>query len=131
VTLTLMYWNIRSRELTLANAGAIPPMICRQGERVRVMAEGVPLGLLENREYDEVSVQTQSGDAVVLFSDGVADQLNREQQEYGAGRLFKALKNACSLSATDVVSAIFADLDKHTDGAPMSDDQTLIAVKVK
>ena len=131
VTLTLMFWNTRTRKLTLANAGAIPPMICREGERVRVMAEGVPLGLLEDREYDEVTVQTQSGDAIVLYSDGVADQLNREQHEYGSGRLFKALKASAHLPASDLVTALFEDLDKHTDGTPMSDDQSLIVAKVK
>lgn len=131
VTLTLMYWNIRTRELTLSNAGAIPPMISRAGERVKVTAEGVPLGLLEDRDYDEVTVKTESGDAIVLYSDGVADQSNREQQEYGSARLFKALKATCHLSASEVVSALFEDLDKHADGTPMSDDQTLIVVKVK
>ncbi|HYI94923.1 MAG TPA: GAF domain-containing SpoIIE family protein phosphatase [Bryobacteraceae bacterium] len=131
VTLTLMYWNIRTQELTLSNAGAIPPMICRDGERVVITAEGVPLGLLDDREYDEVTVQTKSGDAIVLFSDGVADQLNHEHQEYTSGRLFKALKAAAQLPAKELVATLFADLDKHTDGAPMTDDQTLIVAKVK
>ena len=41
------------REFTLANAGAIPPMICRGGEIVKLRAEGVPSGLLDSREYEE------------------------------------------------------------------------------
>jgi sigma-B regulation protein RsbU (phosphoserine phosphatase) len=131
VTLTLMYWNTRTRELTLSNAGALPPMICRDGERVRVTAEGIPLGLLEDREYDEVTVKTKKGDTIVLFSDGVADQQNRQDQDYGTGRLFKALKGVCDQPANKVVDAIFADLDAHTDGGPMTDDQTLIVARVK
>lgn len=131
VTLTLMYWNTRTRELTLSNAGALPPMICRQGERIRVTAEGIPLGLLEDREYDEVTVKTKKGDTIVLFSDGVADQQNRLEQDYGTGRLFKAMKGICDQPAEAVVSAIFADLDAHTDGGPMTDDQTLIVARVK
>ena len=93
VTLTLIYWNTRTRELRLSNAGAIPPMICRDGERVRVTAEGIPLGLLEDRDYDEVTVKTKKGDTIVLYSDGVADQLNRQDQEYGGARLFKAAES--------------------------------------
>jgi sigma-B regulation protein RsbU (phosphoserine phosphatase) len=126
-----MYWNTRTRELTLSNAGALPPMICRDGERVRVTAEGIPLGLLEDREYDEVTVKTKKGDTIVLFSDGVADQQNRQDQDYGTGRLFKALKGVCDQPANKVVDAIFADLDAHTDGGPMTDDQTLIVARVK
>ena len=45
VTLLLMYWDGKKRELTLANSGAIPPMICRKGERIKVRIEGIPLGL--------------------------------------------------------------------------------------
>jgi phosphoserine phosphatase RsbU/P len=131
VTLTLMYWNTRTRELILSNAGALPPMICREGERIRVTAEGIPLGLLENREYDEVTVKTKKGDTIVLFSDGVADQQNRQEEDYGTGRLFKALKGVCDESADDVVSAIFRDLDAHMDGGPMTDDQTLVVARVK
>ena len=80
----------------------MPPMICRDGERVRVTAEGIPLGLLEDREYDEVTVKTKKGDTIVLYSDGVADQLNRQDQEYGSARLFKAVKAAATLPAKQV-----------------------------
>lgn len=131
VTLTLMYWNTRTRELTLSNAGAIPPMVLRDGERVKVTAEGIPLGLLEDREYDEVTIHPKADDTILLYSDGVADQLNRQEQEYGTARLFKALKAAGHLPASELVTAVFADLDKHSDGHPMTDDQTLIAVRVK
>jgi len=131
VTLLLMYWNVPTRQLTISNAGAIPPMILRNGERVRLTAEGVPLGLLEDREYDEITFKTQPGDTILLYSDGVADQLNRSEQDYGATRLFKALKSVGHLPASDLVTGIFADLDKHAEGAPTSDDQTLIAVRVQ
>jgi phosphoserine phosphatase RsbU/P len=130
VTLTLIYWNTRTRELRLSNAGAIPPMICRDGERVRVTAEGIPLGLLEDRDYDEVTVKTKKGDTIVLYSDGVADQVNRQDQEYGGARLFKAVKAAATLPAKQVLAAIVEDLDQHMDGGPMSDDQSLIVAKV-
>jgi phosphoserine phosphatase RsbU/P len=130
VTLTLIYWNTRTRELRLSNAGAIPPMICRDGERVRVTAEGIPLGLLEDRDYDEVTVKTKKGDTIVLYSDGVADQLNRQDQEYGGARLFKAVKAAATLPAKQVLAAIVEDIDQHMDGGPMSDDQSLIVAKV-
>src|SRR6185312_5970215 len=51
VTLTLLLWEHRNFKLTMANAGGLPPLICRNGEIVKVRVEGVPLGLLEEREY--------------------------------------------------------------------------------
>jgi sigma-B regulation protein RsbU (phosphoserine phosphatase) len=131
VTLTLLSWNALTHELTLANAGALPPMLCRNGEQVNVDAEGIPLGLLDDREYDEVTLQLKTGDTFLLYSDGVADQQDREGQEYGTTRLFKALKSVCEKPAQAIVTVLFEDLDKHTDGGSMTDDQTLIAVKVQ
>jgi phosphoserine phosphatase RsbU/P len=131
VTLLLMYWNTRTRELKLSNSGAPPPMIVRKGERVRVTIEGIPLGLLDGREYDQITVKTQPGDTLLLYSDGVIDQFNQADEEYGTTRLFRALKAASDLPAPDILTAIFADIDRHTGGAAMTDDQTLIVGKVK
>ena len=101
------------------------------GERIRITRKGIPLGLLEDREYDEVAIKTKKGDAILLYSDGVADQLSRDSQEYGTPRLFKALKSVCDSSAADIVKAVFDDVDRHTDGAPMTDDQTVLAARVQ
>jgi phosphoserine phosphatase RsbU/P len=125
-----MYWDGKKRELTLANSGAIPPMICRKGERVKVRVEGIPLGLLEDREYDEVTVKLEPDDMLVLYSDGVQDQLNPAGEEYGNARLFSVLKKSCQLTTREIVQSVFTDIDAHTAGGPMSDDQSLIAVKV-
>jgi sigma-B regulation protein RsbU (phosphoserine phosphatase) len=130
VTLLLMYWDAKKRELTMSNAGALPPMICRNGENIKVRATGIPLGLLEDREYDEVSVTLQPGDTLVLYSDGVQDQSNRAGDEYGTSRLFKMLKKTAELPPREIIQAIFNDIDQHTDGGPMSDDQSLIAMRV-
>ena len=130
VTLMLLYWNRKSKELVISNAGGLPPMICRDGDRLRVKAEGIPLGLLSDIEYDEVTVRMQEGDNLLLFSDGVPDQQNRDGEEYGTNRLFKVLKKSCSLNPSALVDVIFEDVDSWRDSAPMNDDETIVAVKV-
>lgn len=130
VTLFLMSWRPESRVFVMSNAGGIPPMVCRNGERVKVAAEGIPLGLLEDRQYDDVEFHAQPGDLLLLYSDGVQDQLNRADQEYGTSRLFKVLKASCRETPKTIVDAVFADIDRHRDGIPLTDDQTIIAVRV-
>jgi len=88
VTLCVMLWDPISREIVMANAGAIPPMICRGSEILNIRVEGVPLGLLDDREYEEVPFQAQSGDTLVLYSDGITDHLNAAGTEFGRGRRF-------------------------------------------
>ena len=92
VTLLFLLWHAETRELTMANAGALPPMICRGGEILKLRVEGVPLGLLPDREYDKVVFQAEPGDLIVLYSDGITDQLDPDDEEYGRRRLVHVLK---------------------------------------
>lgn len=130
VTLMLIYWNRKTRELTITNAGSLPPLICRRGDRFRVRTEGIPLGLLADVEYDETTVRMEQDDTLLLYSDGVVDQVNLAEEEYGTTRLFRVLKKNCPSTPQEVVDSIFADLDNYRDGGPMTDDETLILMKV-
>src|SRR4029077_1218692 len=94
------------------NAGSCPPMICRGSEILKVRAEGVPVGLLESREYEEITFQAQAGDTVVLYSDGITDHLSPEGAEFGRGRLAHVVKSGCRLAAADLIGSIFAELDQ-------------------
>jgi len=129
VTLLLVLWHPHTRSFTLANAGGSPPMVCRNREILKIQIEGVPLGLLPDREYDERCFQAQPGDLVVLFSDGVSDHLDLAGEEYGRGKLATVLENCCGCPPDQIVREIFADLDSfNTD---RFDDQTLIVMRVK
>ena len=129
VTLLLILYHQHSHRFTMANAGAMPPMICRGGEIIKLRAEGVPLGLLESREYEETSFLAQPGDVILLYSDGVSDHMSPSGQEYGRGRISQVLRENFSKPASDIVSAIFRDLDRFN--RVMFDDQTLLAMKVR
>ena len=130
LTLLVMLWQPQTGMLIMSNAGAIPPLICRRGDIIRLRLEGVPLGLLDGTEYDEIPFQTQPGDIVVLYSDGIQDQHNSAREEYGP-RLDAFVKSACGLSAQQMVDAIFADFDEFRGGHLTFDDQTLLVIKVK
>jgi sigma-B regulation protein RsbU (phosphoserine phosphatase) len=129
VTLLVMLWHPHSRHFNMANAGAIPPMICREGEILKLRVEGVPLGLLPDREYEEISFQARSGDVMVLYSDGIPDHLSPSGEEYGRGRLAKVVRGHCQVPAQTLIDAIFADLDRFN--RVLFDDQTLVVLKVK
>jgi sigma-B regulation protein RsbU (phosphoserine phosphatase) len=129
VTLLIALWHADSRTLTMSNAGGSPPMVCRAGEITKIQVEGVPLGLLPNREYDEVVFEAQPGDLVVLFSDGVSDHLSTTGDEYGRHRLANVVRRCCALTTKEIVDEIFVDLDKFN--TERFDDQTLIVMRVK
>ncbi len=128
VTLLLMLWSPQTMQFTLANAGNTVPMIARNGEILKLHLEGVPLGLLPDREYDEIVFQAKPGDTIVLYSDGVSDHLSPSNQEYGRNRLANIVRKH-SGTPQDVINAVFADLDRFN--TVRFDDQTLIVMQVK
>jgi sigma-B regulation protein RsbU (phosphoserine phosphatase) len=130
VALLVLLWHAHTRRFTMANAGAAPPLVCRKGEVLKPRVEGVPLGLLDAREYEETEFQAESGDVVVLFSDGITDQVDPEGQVYGPARLTRLLKTVCDQPPQSIVNAILGELDKFTGTAARFDDQTLIVMKV-
>ena len=91
--------------------------------------EGVPLGLLDEREYEEVVFQAHRGDIIVLYSDGVTDHLSPDGHDYGRHRLAQAVRRTCDQPAESIVAEILAELDRFN-STPF-DDQTLLVLKVK
>ena len=128
-TLIVLLWDPKTQQIVMANAGALPPMICRGADILKVKVEGVPIGLLEAREYEEITFQAESDDNIVLYSDGITDHLNAGGHEFGRGRLAQVVKSGCRTKASDMIAAIFRELDKFNTTA--FDDQTLFVMKVR
>ncbi len=77
-TLSLITWAVKTRIFSVVSAGTLPPMLYRKGQFIEVQAEGVPIGLLEDQEYDQVTIEAKPNDFMLLYSDGVEDQLGKE-----------------------------------------------------
>ena len=129
VTLCVLLWDPAARTLTMANAGALPPMICRNGEILKIRVEGVPVGLLESRDYEELTFLAQPGDTLVLYSDGITDHLNAAGTEFGRGRLAHLVREHYAESAAGLNAVIFRELDRFS--TTLFDDQTVFVLKVK
>jgi sigma-B regulation protein RsbU (phosphoserine phosphatase) len=129
VTLLLLLWDSRTRTFAMSGSGALPPMVCRHGKIIETRLEGVPLGMLEDQNYEQVEFAAEQEDYILLYSDGVEDQLN-ENAEYGRDRLIHVLTSQCGHTPSDLVQVIFEDIDAFRAGTPLTDDQTIIAMKV-
>ncbi len=128
-TLCLALWDAPNRRFTICNAGSLPPLLCRKGKIIETRAEGVPIGLLEDQEYDEVPIAVDEGDLILFYSDGVEDQL-ADHAEYGRKRLEKLIVKLCDKSPEEIAQAVFDDLDEFRGATPLTDDQTVIALRV-
>jgi sigma-B regulation protein RsbU (phosphoserine phosphatase) len=77
-----------------------------------------------------VKIVAQQNDLLLLYSDGVEDQLQGGGEEYGHERLNKLLQATGDREPQQVVNAIFRDLDAFRGPTPLTDDQTVIALKL-
>ena len=131
VAMLSAFWRPESRTLRLANAGLPLPIICSGGQVAEKKVEGVPLGLLPDISYEEVTVTLEPGDAVVMFSDGIMDNRDEFGQEYGRDRLVDVVGQHWRLPADAIIQKIFQDVKTHAAGTPAFDDQTIVVLKVR
>ena len=120
------------RELTIANAGGTLPLLVHNGQVTEVNVGGMPLGLLPEAEYDEVTLSLSPGDMVIFASDGIHESMNKEQEEFGVDRL-KALLSTVMPNdpGFKVAQRIVKATDEHTGPGRMPhDDRTLLVLRV-
>jgi sigma-B regulation protein RsbU (phosphoserine phosphatase) len=119
-----------SRALSFVNAGHNNPILRRQSGNIeRLQIGGVPLGILENAPYESGSVILQSGDWLVIFTDGVVEAENQQQEEYGEARLFGVLQAGLTYAPAALLNHILSDLDRFVANAPQHDDVTLMLLR--
>jgi sigma-B regulation protein RsbU (phosphoserine phosphatase) len=120
------------RELSVANAGGPLPLLVRNGEVTEIEISGVPLGLLPEMEYDEVTLALLPGDVVVFASDGIHESTNADQEEYGTDRLKELLSDVAPFDpGYTIAQRIVKATDEYAGvGRPPHDDRTLLILRV-
>jgi sigma-B regulation protein RsbU (phosphoserine phosphatase) len=131
VTMVYAVWNDEDQTLEISNAGAVQPLICRNGEVETIHAEGFPLGLFPDVSYEQFTLSTRPGDSVIFFSDGLADAQNPAGEMFGTEQLTELVQQHASLSAGELADFIMAAISEFQNGAEHFDDETLIVLRVR
>ena len=124
-------WQKGRQKLRVANAGQSQPLLYKGGRCDRIELTGFPLGIFEDVSYDEWGVTLESGDILVFHSDGIAETYNSEGQLFGTERLRKLIEQHHEISAAEMADRVLNEVDWFSQSAPLSDDRTLVVMKVK
>jgi sigma-B regulation protein RsbU (phosphoserine phosphatase) len=132
IAMQFAVYDAALRELTIANAGGTLPLLIRNREVTEINVAGMPLGLLPEAEYEQVTLSLSPGDVVVFASDGIHESMNKEQEEYGVDRLMGLLSTVTSADpGYKVAQRIIKATDEHTGpGRQPHDDRTLLVLRV-
>jgi sigma-B regulation protein RsbU (phosphoserine phosphatase) len=135
VTLFLGVLDPAAGTLTYCNAGHPPAYLfrARTGQVLANAAQalhrtGLPLGILEDTAWEQVTVQLDPGDVLVLYTDGVTDAHNAQDELFGQARVLEAAQGRLGRSAQYIREALLDSVHTFVDGAPQFDDITLMVV---
>jgi sigma-B regulation protein RsbU (phosphoserine phosphatase) len=131
VSLIYALWDDQNRTLRIANSGLPRPLYCHDGKIEPIEIAGLPSGLFDDAEYDELSFRTKPGDMFVLFSDGILDARNRAGAMFGRGRVEEVVRKNVGAPPDAMVKAIFEAVTEHAAGEEAFDDETVVVIRVK
>jgi sigma-B regulation protein RsbU (phosphoserine phosphatase) len=123
------------RKLTYARAGHNPPRLARDGRVLSLEGEGgLPLGILEEKQYGQSTVILEPGDLLLLYTDGITEaaaplRAGQDRELFGLERL-DALLLECPLhSPAECIGLIQETVTSFSGNTPPTDDQTLLAIR--
>ncbi len=121
-----------SGRLALANAGHCRPVLLPAGAAPRwaVKNLGTALGFDSGLEFERTELTLHQGDALILYTDGVSEAFNPEEECYGNDRLLHDAAHFADHSAPDITAGLLQRVRAFSNGAPQSDDIALLALRV-
>ena len=112
------------------NAAHCPPIVVRaNGDRLELAATGMPVGLLETAEFGVAELRLAPGDKIVIYSDGVTEAQNLDSGFFGKKTLRAVVEAHAADSCAVIHDAIQDAVAAFTEGAPQSDDITLVVLE--
>ena len=131
VTLLLVAVDVETRQLTYCSAGHEPLFLLRDGEVQRISGDNSVLGLSGDERYEQHTLAMRPNDLLLLYTDGVTDSMDFDDQLFGRERLAESLIRYGSLPADQVLHNILWDTRRFVGLADQADDLTMIAVRMR
>jgi sigma-B regulation protein RsbU (phosphoserine phosphatase) len=128
-TLFLGFYDGQAHQLTYSNAGHLPPIILGEDGSVRRLETGgTVVGLFDNVEYDESTIQLYPGDIFIAFSDGITEPEN-EFGEFGEARLIETIETQRNLPLDRITDNVIAAVQDWIGSSEQPDDITLVLAR--
>ena len=132
VTVWLGILTISTGELKEANAGHEKPMVRKaDGDfEIRKTKHGLVMGSMKGMKYSEDSMFMESGDVLFMYTDGVTEAMNTNEELFGSDRVIESLNTNKDLEPSMLLPAVREDIDAFVNGAVQFDDLTMLALKI-
>jgi len=130
---TLFFGTLREKDrtLTYVNAGHNPPAVFRSRTETleELLPTGIVLGAFEDQDYFSRSISIGPDDIVVMYTDGVTESINAQEELFGVDRLNAIIRKNALLPAEEILDRILSGVWEFTGDMPQFDDITLLVIK--
>jgi serine phosphatase RsbU (regulator of sigma subunit) len=129
-----MFFGVLDQEghLEFINAGHPSPFLIRHGAAEEAFTEGsYPVGLVPEAQYTAVCLKLEPGDTLVLFSDGVTEAMDPDEQMFGVARLKELLTGQIECPLEQLQKCVLEAVENFARGARQADDLTLLIVRYR
>ena len=131
VTMFIGLVNLKTGRLDYCNAGHNPPVLGVDGnDRFMEVESNAPIGLWPELEYVGEYVETIKGQMLLVYSDGLNEAENRQQQQFGDDHLLDILNRQHFHSSKALIDHLNAEVVRHRDGAEPNDDLTMLSLMI-
>jgi phosphoserine phosphatase RsbU/P len=114
------------------NAGHPSPILMRAGTAVEAFTEGsFPVGLVPEAEFSAATLQLEPNDTLLLFSDGVTEAMDPDEELYGVARLRGLLQGKHELALEEIQKTVLESVENFARGARQADDLTVLLVRYR
>ena len=130
---TLLYGILdrQARAFRYVAAGHPGPVYLPFGKgAVQLASPGLPIGISEAAAYEERVLPLGRGDRLYLYSDGIPEAFNANNQQFGSKRLQSAIEHSRGVSLTDSLANLVTSVEAWSGGAQLKDDVSVLAVEI-
>ena len=131
VTMFIGLVDLKTGHLHFCNAGHNPPVLIKNGAAEFIeMVPNAPIGLWAGMEYEGEEIDDISNQPLFIYTDGLNEAENKEQEQFTDERLLEILKDTPFESSRQTIELLKSEVEKHRDGAEPNDDLTMLCLKV-
>lgn len=133
VTVFFGIYTVSEKKLRYVNAGHEYPAIYRADSGDYSLIEedhDLVLGIMENVEFNERELQLNSGDRLLLYTDGIPEAINKDGSAYGESTMLACLNRSHDLRGRELLNLIRDDIDTFASGVSQFDDMTMLLLEI-
>ena len=133
LTMCMIIMKIKDHIMSLSSAGMPPVMIYRKSQKKveEIIINGMPLGAVKKFPYRNIDVKLESGDLILMMSDGFPEIQNENEELLGYDRVKEYLSNADGKTPEDVIEMLKKYGNDWRNGSEITDDITFITMRIR